>query len=425
MAPSEAIGAWKGDGKTIDFTETINPDRTVLRVFTFGEVRTTENYAADGSGHGVVTVNSVQKATTAWGSDRKGNIVLGSGTAAYTPSRWFTPSVTAPSPAPAPVLTGTVTTLAGSTAGYKDATGAAAQFKRMCDMAVDAAGNVYVADTGNNRIRKISPDGVTTTLAGGTAGFANGQGAAARIRNPRGIILDASGNLYVVDTGNHAIRKVTPDGTVSTLAGSGGTGYVNGTGTAAMFQSPWNLTFGPGGHLYVADTGNNRIRQVTLAGVVTTYAGSGTAGYADGAFGNARFSAPRGIVADPEGNLYVSELDNHAIRKVGVDGLVRNVAGCGTTGDADGNGSAAKFHWPHDLAIDEGGNLYVADYNNHKIRRIDRDANVTTLVGSTAASTDGDFSTARFSLPIGLGFGPNRMLYVADFGNNRIRKIQL
>jgi sugar lactone lactonase YvrE len=259
-----------------------------------------------------------------------------------------------------------VTTLAGSTLGSAD--GALAQFNTPTGVAVDAAGNVYVADQGNHRIRKITPAGIVTTLAGSTAGFADGTGTAAQFDSPDGVAVDTAGNVYVADLGNHRIRKITPASVVTTLAGSGAPGSADGTGAAAQFNFPAGVAVDSAGNVYVADTSNQVIRKITPAGVVTTLAGSG-AGSLNGTGAAAQFNLPRGVAVDAAGNLYVADQGNHLIRKISPAGVVDVVAGS-TAGIADGTGPAAQFNNPRGVAVDTAGNLYVADRNNHLIRKI-------------------------------------------------------
>jgi len=328
---------------------------------------------------------------------------------------------------------GVVTTLAGlaGTAGSADGTGCAARFNSPRSLAVDNGGNVYVADSFNNLIRKITLGGVVSTLAGSAqaAGTNDGTGTAARFNFPFGLAVDNGGNVYVADTDNHTIRKVTPAGAVTTLAGLAGTaGSTNGTGCAACFAYPCGLTVDGNTNLYVADTYNYTIRKVTPARKVTTLAGlAATAGSADGTNSAARFDYPLAVTVDTNGNLYVADTYNHTIRKVTPAGVVTTVAGsAGSPGSADGTNSAARFNSPCGVALDGGGNLYVADAHNHTIRKVTlADGVVTTLAGTAApeGSADGTNSAARFSYPAGVAVDLSANVYVADYANNTIRKI--
>ena len=208
-----------------------------------------------------------------------------------------------------------VSTLAGSDYGFADGTGAAAQFSNPSGVAVDASGMVYVADQANNRIRKITPAGVVSTLAGSSYGFANGTGTAAQFADPLSVAVDAAGMVYVADSGNNRIRKITPAGVVSTLAGSG-YGFANGTGTAAQFANPFGVAVDATGTVYVADMYNHRIRKITPAGVVSTLAGSGVDGFANGTGTAAQFAFPRGVAVDAAGTVYVADGNNNRIRKI-------------------------------------------------------------------------------------------------------------
>ncbi len=261
------------------------------------------------------------------------------------------------------IPTVTVSTLAGSsTDGFADGTGTAAQFKYPIRVAVDASGNVYVADFGNNRIRKITAAGVVSTLAGnGTKGFADGSSTTAQFSSPTGVAVDASGNVYVADTQNHRIRKITAAGVVSTLAGNGTSGFANGSSTTAQFFRPEGVAVDASGNVYVADTGNTRIRKITAGGVVSTLASSGT---------DALFSNPSGVAVDASGNVYVAEHSNNRIRKITTGGVVSTLAGSGTEGFADGSGTDALFSNPNEVAMDASGNVYVADTGNNRIRKI-------------------------------------------------------
>ncbi|MBM3268068.1 MAG: hypothetical protein FJZ01_10515 [Candidatus Sericytochromatia bacterium] len=236
-----------------------------------------------------------------------------------------------------------VATVAGNgSAGMVNATGTAARFASPFGITTDAAGNLYVADYTNHRIRKVTAGGVVTTLAGGTAGLLDGSGGAARFKYPNGVAADANGNVYVADTDNHAIRKITPAGVVSTLAGTGAEGYVDSAGGTPRFAYPRSVAVDASGNVYVSDYQNGAIRKITSVGVVTTLAGDGTDGYVDGTGAGARFSQPSGLDVDAAGNLYVADSLNHRIRKITAGGVVTTIAGSGTAGFADGPASMSQ-----------------------------------------------------------------------------------
>lgn len=271
------------------------------------------------------------------------------------------------------IQSGAAVPIAGATtAGYVEGTGAAARFRLPWRAVEDAQGNIFVADRDNHAIRKITPAGVVSTVAGtGTSGFADGDAATAQFNQPLDIVVDAAGNLYVADNLNHRIRKISTDGQVTTLAGNGTAGFANGTGTAAQFKNPSGLELDQDGNLLVADRLNHRIRKVTPAGVATTVAGDGNSGYLDGDAAGARFADPYGITVDGNGNVYIADLNNHKIRKITTGGKVVSIAG-GARGFADGLGAGAQFNSPTDVCVDRDGVVYVADQANHAIRKLTR-----------------------------------------------------
>jgi len=326
---------------------------------------------------------------------------------------------------------GAVTTLAGSqgVSGSQDGTGTAAQFNLPADVALDGAGNVYVSDYGNDTIRKITPSGVVTTLAGevAVAGNLDGTGPVARFNNPLGITVDGSGNIFVADVGNDEIRKVTPAGVVTTLAGDLKiNGSTDGTGPAAKFYSPVGVAVDGGGNVYVADEVNATIRKVTSGGVVTTIAGSPMEyGFADGPGASARFTTVFGMAVDAGGNIYVSDVSLGTIRKITPGDVVSTLAGTPGSGFNDGTGAAAQFDFPTDMAIDGSGNLYVVDAENDIIRKVTPGGVVTTIAGSPGAigSADGTGAAAQFNTPYGIALDGSGNLYVTDQINETIRKI--
>jgi sugar lactone lactonase YvrE len=380
---------------------------------------------------------------------------------------------------------GVVTTLAGSGfPGGGDGTGSKSSFYFPAGVATDDDGNVYVADGGNHTIRKITPAGVVTTLAGfaGSRGFRDGNGKLAQFNTPQGVAIDKDRNVWVADTANDAIRKITPDGTVTTVAGHMAPGAADGPGATATFYRPCGITVGSGGNLYIADTDNNMVRVVTPSGTVSTLAGGPTFtdfGYADGSGRSARFAAPYDIRADSAGNLYVVEGSNHTVRKVTPDGTVTTLAGrapalqtkdgalvdarftsikdmasdalgnvfvvdgkmirkIGTNGTVstvaggpfdplnpyvDGAAASARFQGPQGIAVDGSGNVFVADTDAHTIRRITPAGTVSTFAGArnNAGRTDGPLAQARFYFPNDVAVDRDGTMYVSD--DCTIRKI--
>jgi len=334
------------------------------------------------------------------------------------------------------------TTLAGSAtngAGYADGTNSAALFNNPNDVAVDSTGNLFVADWGNHSIRKLTPVGtnwVVTTVAGnGVGGYVDGTNSAARLRNPGSLAVDTNNNVFVADTYNNAIRKLTPVGTnwvVTTVAGTGSTGSADGTNSAARFYIPYSLAVDSAGKIFVADTYNSTVRQVTPVGanwVVTTLVGMAkSTGKGDGLGNAARFNSPQGVALDTSNNLYVADTSNHLLRQVTTGGVVMTLAGNGSSGSADGTNSAARFSNPYGVAVDSTGSVMVVDTGNHTIRKATRVGTnwvVTTLAGSAGNSgnTDGTNSAARFNGPFGVAVDGNGTIFVADTYNHTIRQV--
>lgn len=328
-----------------------------------------------------------------------------------------------------------------TTAGYADGIGTAAKFNNPLCLTIDAAGNLYVADWLNNLIRKISSNGVVSTYAGGggatAAGYLDGIGTSALFTGPIGIVADASGNLFVIEKSNNLIRKIASNKTVSTFAGGGGTtnaGYADGNGTAAKFNQPYDIALDTSGNLYVADTFNNLIRKVSNTGVVSTFAGGagGTiAGNANGVGTAATFNGPRGLAVDSAGNVYVADKYNNLIRKITSTGAVSTLAGgAGGTiaGSANGVGTAASFDNPYDVEVDGLGNVFVADTYNNLVRKIAPTGVVSTLAGGAGGTAsghaDGTGTAATLNNPYGLTIDRAGNLYVGDWLNNLIRVIR-
>lgn len=314
-----------------------------------------------------------------------------------------------------------VSTLAGSTQGYADGTGTNAQFNNPYGVGTDSNGNVYVADHLNHKIRKITPNGVVTTLAGSTQGSNDGLAASAQFYFPNAIAVNSLGEVFVADTNNNKIRKISTTGIVTTFAGST-FGFADGTGTNAKFYAPLGIAIDSNNNLFVTDSYNYKVRKITPAGVVTTFAGS-TIGYTDAIGTAAQFDRPMGIAIDTNGNLYLADVNNKKIRKITSSGVVSTLAGS-TSGYSDGLGSTAQFANPLGVATDLQGNVYVADMDNQAIRKITPEGMVSTFTGATGGGyLDGPIAAAKFRNPTGVATDMNGNLYVADELNNKIRKI--
>lgn len=320
--------------------------------------------------------------------------------------------------------------LAGSPGGGGDVdgTGIAARFSNPSSVATDGDGNVYVADYLNHTVRKINEDGDVTTIAGkpGVPGSANGNGAAARFNHPAGVVVDRFGDVFVSDSYNHVIRKIKPNGDVTTFAGKPGvSGSVNGIGTGARFKFPRGLTVDADFNFYVADSGNHTIRKMSVDGDVYTLAGSaGKPGSTDATGSLARFSSPTGVDVDGANNVFVADRGNHTIRKISGTGVVTTFAGkAKSMGSINGKGAAARFTNPSTVSLDAGGNMFVGESND--VRRVSKAGTVTTFAGTAikSGSIDGTGSAARFGVIYGVATGLNGSIYVADTFNDTIRRI--
>jgi glucose/arabinose dehydrogenase len=321
---------------------------------------------------------------------------------------------------------GVVTTLAGNgSPAFADGTGTGARFSSPTGVAVLSNGNIVVADQSNHRIRLVTPLGVVTTLAGSTGAFADGTGTAARFNVPQGVAVLPDGNIVVADTGNCRIRLVTPAGVVTTIAGSATAAFADGTGTAASFQYPCGVAALPNGNIVVADQNNHCIRLVTQAGVVTTLAGNGTAAFADGTGTGARFQYPGGVAVLSNGNIVVADQHNQRVRLVTSEGVVTTLAGQAGSGSTDGTGTGARFSYPQGVALNPlTGVIVVADTFNYRIRLVTQAGVVTTLAGqTTAGSADGTGTGASFNRPTGVAVTSSGVIVVADQSNHSIRLI--
>jgi sugar lactone lactonase YvrE len=325
-----------------------------------------------------------------------------------------------------------VTTIAGipETSGYADGAGSVSKFNAPDGVTVDAAGNVFVADTGNNVIRKIASLNLVSTFAGfaASAGSSNGIGSDARFNSPSGIAVDRAGNAYVADTANHCIRRVDPNGAVSLFAGkTGSRGVSDGAAGIARFYKPFGAAVDVVGNVYVADSYNHAIRFIGTNGDVTTVAGqAGILGASDGTGTNAHFNLPIGIAVDKTGSIYVSDSGNQTIRLIATGGMVTTLAGSpGNRGTNDGNGALALFATPSGIAVDGVGNIYIADTGNHSIRKIAQNGEVVTLSGlpGHAGMANGALGVAQFNRPGGLAVDNAGIVYVADTGNHALRRV--
>jgi serine/threonine-protein kinase len=326
-----------------------------------------------------------------------------------------------------------VETYAGTgAAGYKDGPAAEAQFNTPVGLAVDAAGNLYVFDWFNYRIRLISPNGMVSTVAGtGEPGFADGAAAEAQFRGlALTLAIDPTGNLVLPDGSNHRIRLITLDGVVHTLAGTGEPGYRDGPVDQAQFNNPTSVAMDAAGNVYVADAGNNRIRVLTPQGHVRTLAGSGEPGYKDGLATEAQFDNPSSLTVDSSGNIVVTEglpwlfRGTRRLRLITLDGKVRTLAGSGEPGHKDGSAAEARFVFPGNPAFDAGGNLVVADGGEARLRLVTPDGLVYTLAGTgEPGRTDGAGQVAQFAEPVGVAVGPRGEIYIADPSSATIRRV--
>ena len=303
-------------------------------------------------------------------------------------------------------------------------------------MAIDSAGNVYIADRGNHVIRKVTVDGIITTFAGtGQLGSSGDGGPAinASFNEPTGLAFDAQGNLYVADSQNNRIRKISSSGIITTAVGTGAQDFSGdgGQAVAASLNLPRGITIDKNGNLYIADADNNRIRKVTATGVISSIAGVNIDGFTgDGGQANeAQIHFPTSIGVDNAGNVFFSDTGNNRIRKITPDGIINTVWGTGSAGFSgdDGPGINAQLNAPGGLSIDAAGNLYVADRLNHRIRKMGLDGKVSTVVGSGVQGVNGDGTdvrTTQLDSPAGLGLDQQGNIYIADTENHRVLRIK-
>jgi streptogramin lyase len=325
-----------------------------------------------------------------------------------------------------------VTTFAGSVEmeGTADGVGAAARFDSPAGIAIRGDGTLYVTDLAADTVRAIAPSGSVTTLAGTASqhGSVDGLGAVARFELPGGVAVDRAGVLYVADNLNVDVRKITPAGLVSTLAGTAGvSGSADGAGPLARFSDPFGMAVDSAGNVYVTDGGGATVRRITPAGVTTTLAGVATMhDSVDGRGAVVRFDTPEGVALDRADTVYVTDIGANTLRKITPDGTVTTLAGTArVAGSADGAGAAASFRFPVGVAVDGDGTIYVADFGNHTIRKVTAAGVVTTLAGAAGVpdNVDGTGADARFNNPVGVALDERGNVYVLDLGNASVRKV--
>lgn len=324
----------------------------------------------------------------------------------------------------------TVSTFAGAGGvGYVNGPLLSAKFSGLEQMAYDKNGNLLVCDAPNHCIRKIDAKGNVTTFAGtGEAGFVNGTVANAQFNNPLGIAVDEMNNVYVADNLNFAVRKIDAKGNVTTYAGSGEQGYSDGNGMVAKFSYLNYMCLDNAMNLYVADPNNNVIRKIDTKQNVSTFVGSGKDALTDGVGASAELSFPISIAFDKRNNVfYISDQGNSAIRKALPDGTLTTYAGTGKIGHADGQASAAKFYFPKGIAVDKAGNVYVAGRFDYTVRKIDTYGIVSTVAGTphVSGNMNGESTASKFGKPIEVVISPDGNLLVADWVNSTIRKIEM
>jgi TonB family protein len=308
------------------------------------------------------------------------------------------------------------------------------RLKNPLGVAVDAAGNVYIADTGNARIVRVGGGSAVVVAGNGNQGLwgDGGPATSAQLKNPSGVVVDAAGNLYIADTGNAAIRKVLPNGLIGEAVGTGTAGF-GGDGARAMcaqVKNPSGIALDAQGRLYIADTGNSRVRGVAANGAILTLAGNGTAGFGgDGSpSSSAQLKNPESVAVDAAGNIYIADTGNARIRKIALSGVISTVAGTGVPGFSGDGGpaAAAQLKDPTGISVDSAGNIYIADTANNRIRKIDTNGMIHTIAGNGTAGFGGDSGPATSALlknPAGVAVDAAGNIYIADSGNNRLRQI--
>lgn len=440
LGPAASISAASGSGQSAVVGSAFAEPLAVLVEDAKGDPVSGASVSFTGTGlsfaNSTVTTGSDGMASTAATPTTAGNLTVTATTNGVSGSAIFALIGTASVP---PSGGGIISTYAGDgTAGFSGDGGAAtsAELSQPVGTAIDSAGNLYFADSGNNRIRKITPAGVISTFAGnGTAGFSGDGGAAtsAELSGPLGIAFDNAGNLYIAESGNERVRKVTPLGIISTIAGNGTAGY-NGDGisaTSAELNNPNGIIVDQSGNVYIGDYFNNRVREVNTAGVISTVAGNGTGGYSgDGGLAiNAELYWPAGLALDSNGNLYIADDNNSRVREINSAGIISTFAGTGY-GGYNGDGipaTSAELYAPDRVTTDSAGNVYISEYGNNRIRKVNTSGIISTVAGTGTAGFSGDgglATSAEINTPRGLTVDESGDLYISDAANNRIRKVQ-
>ena len=309
----------------------------------------------------------------------------------------------------------TVTTFAGTGInGIDPATGNPGLLNNPTKMAFDVQGNLYVADADNDKIRKITPSGTMTTLAGNTIGYADGVGTAALFNKPTALCIDGQGNLYVAESGNLRIRKITPSGTVSTIVGNGVAGLGDGTGTAAQINTPGGMCMDGQGNIFFTQINFHGIRKISPTGVVSTFVGSTTPGFVDGTGSAAKFNEPYSLSIDAQGNIYASDFKNARIRKITPGGVVTTVV------------QRSNENEMHNIAMDANGNFYInqGDIIKSEFVKVTPAGAITKIAGGEVGYVNGTGSVSRFGYITGMIVSANGDLYVAELFNDTIRKIK-